>query len=204
MLLGKLTTAQNGQEGLEKFQQDTFDMVITDIQMPVMNGLDMVKEIRKLDRDIPIAVTTAFSDTDFLMRAIECGVDKYIIKPIDMTEMTMVIQKCTNYRHMAQKIEAYDHYSKFLLEQTTPFMFILNDGKCEYTNKNLKGIIDIQTSLTFIENEQKQLRQDWIAYVQENPNKNHIFLFPNSDTKYELSCKYFKNIGKSVFLFKKI
>jgi len=211
MVVGKLTTAQNGQEGLGLFHKDQFDMIITDIQMPVMNGLDMVKAIRETDKDVPIAVTTAFSDTDFLIRAIECGVDKYIIKPIDIAEMAMVIQKCTNYANMAQKIKAYDTYSKFLLDQNTSFMFITHNGKCEYANKQLQSIINIQSSeaiyhstLIFINENEEHQHQNWIQYVQNNPKAEHLVRFQNSKTHYQLSCKHFENIEKTVFLFREI
>ncbi len=54
--------ASNGREGLEKFHTEKPDLIITDIEMPVMNGLEMIEEIRKTDPGIPIMVITAFSD----------------------------------------------------------------------------------------------------------------------------------------------
>jgi len=208
MLVGKLITAENGQEGLKSFQENRFDMIITDIQMPVMNGLDMVKAIRELDKDVPIAVTTAFSDTDFLMRSIECGVDKYIIKPIDMMEMTAVIQKCTSYSHLAQRLEDYDNYSKFLLSQNASFMFIFHDGECEYANENLMQIIDTHScseiynkTLCFIEEDRHYTKENWIKYVQDNGDNNYIVSFNGSDKQYNLIYKHFDQISKGIFLF---
>ena len=80
--VGILYTAANGQEGLELFEQLRPDVVITDILMPVMDGLDMAEAIKKIDPFTPVIVTTAFNESDFFIRAIDIGIDKYVIKPV--------------------------------------------------------------------------------------------------------------------------
>jgi diguanylate cyclase (GGDEF)-like protein/PAS domain S-box-containing protein len=80
----KLYLGSNGEEGLALFKEYCPDIVITDILMPVMNGLDMTKAIKKLNPDVPIILTTAFNDPDFILRAIEIGVSKYVLKPIEI------------------------------------------------------------------------------------------------------------------------
>lgn len=76
--------AENGEEGLEKFKQhsDEIEVILTDISMPIMNGLEMVEEIKKIRSDIPIIVTTAHQEISYLKKAIELGVTSYILKPI--------------------------------------------------------------------------------------------------------------------------
>lgn len=85
-------TATNGQEGLELYNKIKPDLIITDIQMPKMNGLDMIKEIN--NKKIPIIITTAFSDIDYFLKAIELNVNKFIIKPINLMELVKSIQEC--------------------------------------------------------------------------------------------------------------
>lgn len=80
--VGALHTAMNGQEGLELFEQLRPDVVITDILMPVMDGLDMSAAIKKINPFTPVIVTTAFNESDFFIRAIDIGIDKYVIKPV--------------------------------------------------------------------------------------------------------------------------
>ncbi len=75
--------AKDGQEGLKKFLKYKPDIVITDILMPIMDGLEMSKEIKKVSRDTPVVVLSAFSEKDRLLKAIDIGIDKYLIKPID-------------------------------------------------------------------------------------------------------------------------
>lgn len=77
----------NGEEGLEGFKTLSPDIVITDIMMPLMDGLEMSSEIRALNEDIPIIILSAFSDTDKLLNAIDVGVVKYLIKPFDPDEL---------------------------------------------------------------------------------------------------------------------
>lgn len=83
---GTLYTAKNGQEGLELFYTLKPDLIITDISMPVMNGIEMVKTIRHSDKNIPIMVNSAFSDKEYLLDSIYIGVDRYTIKPIQHEE----------------------------------------------------------------------------------------------------------------------
>ena len=77
----------NGEEGLEMFKSLSPDIVITDIMMPRMDGLEMSKEIRDLNADVPIIILSAFSETDKFLNAIDVGVVKYLIKPFDPDEL---------------------------------------------------------------------------------------------------------------------
>ena len=85
--VGALLTADSGSAGLEVFRTQPAQMVITDILMPGMDGLTMAQEIRKLDPNVPIIVTTAFEQTEYLVRSIDVGVDKYVTKPIVADKM---------------------------------------------------------------------------------------------------------------------
>jgi diguanylate cyclase (GGDEF)-like protein/PAS domain S-box-containing protein len=77
-----LYTAADGKQGLEQFIEHRPDIIVTDILMPMMNGLDMAHEIKQISPDTPILITTAFNEADFFLRAIELGIDKYVLKPI--------------------------------------------------------------------------------------------------------------------------
>jgi diguanylate cyclase (GGDEF)-like protein len=96
-LVGEIIVATNGAEGLEKYNQhnDKIDLIISDILMPKLNGIEMIKKIRAIDHNIPIILTTAFSDTEYLREAIELSVDSYVLKPIDIEELYNAIQKAS-------------------------------------------------------------------------------------------------------------
>lgn len=83
----KFYVAEDGVEGLKKFETLYPDIVITDINMPTLSGLEMAKKIRALNKDIPIIILSAYSETDKFLNAIDIGVVKYFIKPYDPDEL---------------------------------------------------------------------------------------------------------------------
>jgi DNA-binding response OmpR family regulator len=85
-------TAENGKKGLEKFLEISPDIIITDIMMPDMSGLEMAREIRKIDPNVPVIILSAFSETDNFLDAIDVGVVKYFIKPFDPDELLEYIE----------------------------------------------------------------------------------------------------------------
>ena len=84
--------ASDGKEGMDKFLKLSPDIVITDIMMPDMTGLEMAKEIRKADSKVPVIILSAFSETQNFLEAIEIGVVKYFIKPFDPDELLEYIE----------------------------------------------------------------------------------------------------------------
>ena len=83
----KFSIAVNGEEGIALYEKLNPDVVITDIMMPKKTGLEMAKEIRKIDADVPIIILSAFSETEKFLDAIDVGVVKYFIKPFDPDEL---------------------------------------------------------------------------------------------------------------------
>jgi DNA-binding response OmpR family regulator len=76
--------AENGREGIEKFEKDKFDIIITDLRMPYLSGIDMIKEIKKVDESQMIIITTAFEDEEGV-EALETFKDiALFVKPINM------------------------------------------------------------------------------------------------------------------------
>ncbi|PHO09366.1 diguanylate cyclase [Malaciobacter canalis] len=98
----KQFVAKDGQEGLELFKEneEEIDLIITDVNMPHMNGLEMIKEIKQINPNIPIIVATAFSNTEYLLEAIDIGVDKYVLKPIDMKKLLQTMSQSLLYHEL--------------------------------------------------------------------------------------------------------
>jgi two-component system, cell cycle sensor histidine kinase and response regulator CckA len=93
---GTLITAADGAAGLAAYHTHRPAIVITDIQMPVMDGLTLAREIRRLDATVPVIITTAFEQTDYLLRSIEIGVDKFVVKPVDPDRLHKVLLECAH------------------------------------------------------------------------------------------------------------
>lgn len=91
--VGELIIAANGQQGLALYEAEKPDLVITDVQMPEMDGLAMARAIKAINHETPIIVTTAYSDADYLLHAINCGVDDYVVKPIKVDMLLETLSK---------------------------------------------------------------------------------------------------------------
>lgn len=88
-------TARNGEEGYSLFleKQEHINLIISDIQMPILSGLEMAKKIREITYEVPIIFTTAFSDSKYLFESINIGVDAYVEKPIDIMQLLKITKK---------------------------------------------------------------------------------------------------------------
>ena len=84
-IFGEVVTAKNGVEGLAAYREQSPDIVITDIEMPLMDGIAMIKEIRNLDahKSVPIFVMTAVEQVEYLQRSSSLGGCEYVFKPLD-------------------------------------------------------------------------------------------------------------------------
>ena len=82
-----IVIAVNGEDGYEKFLDNDIDVIITDLNMPKMGGLEMVEKIRSLDPNIPVLVLSAHNETEFLSKSEALHVDGYLLKPIDLDQL---------------------------------------------------------------------------------------------------------------------
>lgn len=89
----RLLTAGNGCEALKRYDEYRPDMIVSDIMMPEMDGLEFAEIIKRRDPSMPIILTTAFNDSAYLHRAIDVGVDNYVLKPIDLGKLHAAILK---------------------------------------------------------------------------------------------------------------
>jgi signal transduction histidine kinase/BarA-like signal transduction histidine kinase len=85
--------AENGLIGVEKFNANSYDVILMDLSMPVMDGYDATIEIRKTDKLIPIIALTASASFGYLDRALQIGINEYIIKPFNPKELNMKLGK---------------------------------------------------------------------------------------------------------------
>ena len=106
----KIITAKNGDEGLKKFKKFTPDIVITDILMPIVDGLDMATSIKEISKNTPIIVLSAYSEKERLLRAIDIGIDKYLIKPVDVDELLHIIMLIKDAKIGENNVKINEHY----------------------------------------------------------------------------------------------
>jgi len=134
----KVYTAENGEIGLELFKKHTSDIVLTDISMPVMDGIRMAREIKALKSDANIIVITAHSETHYLLDIIKIGLLRCVLKPIDFEQLFEAIDDClvrvTLERQVAKQNEHIRKLSSAV--EQSPSSIIITDvkGTIEYVN----------------------------------------------------------------------
>jgi C4-dicarboxylate-specific signal transduction histidine kinase len=89
----RLYIAENGQEGLELYKKCNPDLIITDIMMPVMDGLEMVQHIRAIDDHVKLVILSAYGEAEYFMDAIKIGVNSFLIKPVETTKLTGLVEE---------------------------------------------------------------------------------------------------------------
>ncbi len=136
----RVFSASDGREALEIFEREKIDVVISDIRMPVMDGLAMARALKKVDPDIPIVFLTAHSDATYLFESIRIGIDAYIEKPVNIDELFTNIEKVLLPIEQ-KKLLAHQHA---FIDQLTGLKnrFALNQ-QFERDEHNLTIVIDI-------------------------------------------------------------
>ncbi len=102
-----VTAASDGEEGLLAFKQNSYDLILSDIEMPKMDGLKMSEAIKAIDSTIPIIVVSAYSNTEYLIDAISIGIDNYILKPIKMPRFIDTLYSVVRNIHNSKLAQEY-------------------------------------------------------------------------------------------------
>lgn len=89
----EIVLAENGRDGLDKFSEGDFQLVIADINMPVMDGLTMIREIRKINENVPILTLTTESEDRMKQNGREAGADGWIVKPFRPAQFLDIIKQ---------------------------------------------------------------------------------------------------------------
>lgn len=105
----RITTAANGREALALLQQQTFDLILLDVMMPVMDGFEALEQIQKDERmrRMPVIMITALDDVDNAVRCIEMGAVDYITKPFNPTLLKARVSACLERKHLGDQQERY-------------------------------------------------------------------------------------------------
>lgn len=86
--------AENGEEGYNIYKKNTPDIILCDILMPVVNGIEMIKKIRAVDSNTPIVMITAHTEKKYLLDAVTLYLENYIVKPVTLNILLKALNKC--------------------------------------------------------------------------------------------------------------
>ncbi len=166
--------AKDGKEGLKIFEQGGIDIIITDISMPEMNGLEMAEHIRKSDPNIPIIVTSSYSESKYLLEAIDRDVTSYMLKPISYDLLRKKIEQVAHSVFLEKRLErnrkvmqsAIDVYEGLVVE-------IVADG-IEFANRHCLEVFDLGRKPTFKEFSLFFNTEDIVAQVEALPENDRL------------------------------
>ncbi|MEA3288736.1 MAG: EAL domain-containing protein [Campylobacterota bacterium] len=149
-IFSDIEVAVDGQDGLNKFKEDnSIDIIITDLTMPKMSGIEMIREIKKLNKDIYTIVISANSDQSSFIETIKLGVKGYLIKPMDMTQFIETASNAVEYVNNKRNIKILEQYRDIvdqsaIVSKADPSgkITFVNDKFCEisgYSKEQLLG-----------------------------------------------------------------
>ncbi|ARU48243.1 Response regulator MprA [Sulfurospirillum diekertiae] len=92
LFFGKVVGVRDGVEALDEAQSNLYDVLMLDISIPHMDGLEVVKKIREFDKKIPIIILSAHTEQDYLWRAVELKITRYLVKPYDKNTLIKALE----------------------------------------------------------------------------------------------------------------
>ena len=216
--------ANDGHDGLEIFESKSIDMVLTDIEMPVMSGLDMIEKIRELSSDIPICIISAFNDTQKFTRAIRYRVNRYLLKPIEQDSVIKTIndmlvelkneidakeyQKKLQNEKLSKEVEKTAEY--FLQSIPSPVFVVDLNRKIVYKNELINNMllqkdikVEIGDDINKLESMFLLKNNEQISFNEINKNiiyrdKKEQFIF--RPLKQEIQISTIDGVGTIIIL----
>ncbi len=175
---GKVYTAADGAEGLKTYLEnsDDIDVIISDINMPKLTGIEMLKKIREVNSSLPVIFATAYSDNEFLSDAIKLKVHDYIIKPIDIRNLLAVMNDLANIL-----------YQDFLIEQQNSE---LEKYKDIINTNNIVVKTDTSSTITYV----NQHFCDTTGYTEDEVIGQKFDIIKHKDTDASIINELFSTV----------
>lgn len=114
--------AEDGEEGLQKHGESSADLVILDIRLPDMDGLEVLGKIKEKSKNVSIIIITAYDDMKTTIEAVKSGAFEYLVKPLDFVELDLTIEKAFRIRSLEDKVS-----------------YLMEEKQKEYTIDNIIG-----------------------------------------------------------------
>lgn len=162
--IGSVTTAENAEQALAYFREHSIDIVLTDVCMPEMSGLDMIDIMKKESPKTSFIMMSGFQEFDFVKKAISLGVADYLVKPINKNELSQLLK-----RIVADKKQALDLWQKVLLGQE-PLSRVMSLEQDTYILADLESIKDSETV-------SQQINHQTVYFAFSNYLPEQKFLF---------------------------
>lgn len=118
-LFKEVTTADNGQEALTLYEENSYDIVITDINMPNMNGIELIQAIKQISPDQVVIIISAHNETEYFINGIQSGIQGYILKPVDYEQLFESLNQVVHLLHNRKENLQYKLHMEELVKEKT-------------------------------------------------------------------------------------
>ena len=149
---------KNGQEAIDIFQNQHFDLIITDIMMPKIDGNELSLEIRKINKDIPIIMLTALESFNDKEKGFVSGADDYMVKPVDMKELILRVKAL---------LRRYKIFSENKIEMNSIVLYSntntvkVNEENIELTKKEFLLLFKLLSNFNIIFTREQLMNEIW-------------------------------------------
>ncbi len=193
-----IETARSGREAIEKTLITKPDIILTDIKMPGINGLDAVKEIKKVHNDVKIIIVSAYEFFEYAKQAVELGVSEYLIKPVKKERFLEALQRIIaqlddERRKYSWELEAKERIEKMLsaVEHSFIYSLLFNQTKKSDITMYKREFfnIDNETGFIFVMMFNKKGKYgDYEAQLKDSLDIQEIYAFFKDNLKYRWKC----------------
>jgi PAS domain S-box-containing protein len=196
----KIIIAKNGKEGLKKFFKHKPDIILTDLTMPIVSGIEMSQKIKSVNDNIPIILITSLFEKEVTEAAVDIGIDAYLFKPISLSRLEMILSKyikrILEHKKFLKEHKLLEEYKGAIdvsasVTKTNPKGIItyVNDAFCEMSGYTMKELIGQKHSIVKHPDTPENIFTDiWKTITKKKVWQGRIKnLKKNGDTYYEYS-----------------
>ena len=137
----KVDVAEDGEAGLKLYEENDYDLVVTDILMPKLNGIEMLRKIKQINYEQETIIISAYSDSSYFTEAIMLDVSGYILKPIDYNQMNKILFRSVSKLSLKHENEAYKENLEAMVIQRTKEKLLLEGEKYNNFEKTLQSLV---------------------------------------------------------------
>lgn len=180
-----VNVASDGAEGLDFFQKEKPDIVITDIKMPNMDGLELARHIKKIDTNAKVIVMSAFDDSEYLYSAIELGVFRYLKKPVNVNALSEVLLATIKEIKSERDAQIFNSHLHSIFNYQSSMILMMDNSIPTFANQMFLDYFEVETLDAFIEKHGdigtlflehdgfifNTPEQNWFDEVSQNPQR---------------------------------
>lgn len=189
---------ENGQEGLDLYKKHKPDLIITDISMPIMDGLEMIGHIKKIDPDVRVIVMSAYSIKEYFLEAINHGVNGYLIKPVEAKKLFNLIDDLASNILLTKELAEKEEKRK-IAEENLKRSLAEKEILLKEVHHRVKNNMQIISSI--LKMQERQIKDDRLKEVLEesqNRIRSMALIHENLYRNENLANIMFSNYVKSL------